>query len=86
MIFREEGLVPYMPEIPVPPELFLSYNHTIEKISNIYTVPAALESTSLILVTGLDIFFTVRNFVELRVRFCTQNFRSNSNFKKIFFG
>jgi len=50
-----------MPEIPVPPELYLSYNHTIEKIANVYTVPAALESTSLILVTGLDLFFTVRS-------------------------
>ena len=48
-----------MPEIPIPPELYLSYNRTIEKISSIYSVPSALESTSLILVTGLDIFFTV---------------------------
>ena len=48
-----------MPEIPIPPELYLSYNQTIEKISSIYSVPSALESTSLILVTGLDIFFTV---------------------------
>ena len=55
--------MPYIPEVPVPPEFFLTYNLTIEKISAIYTVPAALESTSLILVTGLDIFFTVsQNF------------------------
>lgn len=57
--FREEGLLPYIPEVPLAPELFLSYNLTVEDISLIFTAPAGLESTSLILVTGLDIFFTV---------------------------
>uniref|UniRef100_H2ZLW0 ER membrane protein complex subunit 1 n=1 Tax=Ciona savignyi TaxID=51511 RepID=H2ZLW0_CIOSA len=55
---REEGLVQYMPEIPIPPELFLSYNLSIESIDGVYSAPAALESTSLVLTTGIDIFFT----------------------------
>ncbi|XP_076819491.1 ER membrane protein complex subunit 1-like [Clavelina lepadiformis] len=55
---REEGLVQYMPEIPIPPELYLSYNLTVEGMERIYTAPAALESTSLVLATGLDLFFT----------------------------
>nr|XP_002129828.1 ER membrane protein complex subunit 1 [Ciona intestinalis] len=55
---REEGLIQYMPEIPIPPELFVSYNLSVEKINGIYSSPAALESTSLVFVTGIDIFFT----------------------------
>jgi len=55
---REEGLIPYMPEVPMANELMLSYNLTIQKIRNIYTSPAALESTSLVFVAGLDLFFT----------------------------
>nr|CAB3242339.1 ER membrane protein complex subunit 1 [Phallusia mammillata] len=55
---REEGIMPYSPEVPVPPELFLSYNLTLEQIDGIYCAPSALESTSLVFTTGLDLFFT----------------------------
>jgi len=61
-LFREEGLIPYAPEIPILPEWFLSYNLTVERITGIYCAPSALESTSLVLTTGLDIFFTVCQF------------------------
>lgn len=55
---REEGLIPYMPEIQINPLSLITYNKTIPEISNIYTCPSALESTSIVLVTGLDLFFT----------------------------
>jgi len=55
---QEENLIPYIPEMPVPHELMLSYNLTVENMNAIYTAPAALESTSLVFVTGLDLFFT----------------------------
>lgn len=55
---REEGLMPYNPEIALIPSLMLNYNKTIHRITGIYSSPSALESTSIVLVTGLDIFFT----------------------------
>ena len=48
-----------MPEIPIAPEVILSYNLTIESIKHIYTAPAALESTSVVFTTGIDLYFTV---------------------------
>jgi len=55
---REEGLIPYQPQIPVVPEWMLSYNQTISNVHSVYTAPTALESTSLVFATGLDLFFT----------------------------
>nr|XP_039250334.1 ER membrane protein complex subunit 1-like [Styela clava] len=55
---REEGLMPYVPDIQVHPAMLVNYNKTIHGITNIYSCPSALESTSIVLVTGLDLFFT----------------------------
>lgn len=54
----EESCIPYMPEIPLPPEACLNYNQTIWQIHGIEVAPARLESTSHVLVHGLDIFYT----------------------------
>lgn len=54
----EEGFIPYVPELPIPPETYINYNQTLERINGIYVSPARLESTSLVLVYGLDIFYT----------------------------
>jgi ER membrane protein complex subunit 1 len=40
-----------------PPQV-LSYNRTVEGLTAIHSVPATLESTSLVLATGLDVWFT----------------------------
>ncbi|KAJ0177967.1 hypothetical protein K1T71_006840 [Dendrolimus kikuchii] len=55
---REEGLVPYAPELPLPSEAVINYNRTLHRINSIYTAPSGLESTSLVLATGLDLFYT----------------------------
>ncbi|XP_049871147.1 ER membrane protein complex subunit 1 [Pectinophora gossypiella] len=55
---REEGLIPYAPELPLPSEAVINYNQTVLKVRAIYTAPAGLESTSLVLATGLDLFYT----------------------------
>ncbi|XP_047502304.1 ER membrane protein complex subunit 1-like [Penaeus chinensis] len=55
---REEGLIPYMPELRLPPQEMITYNHTLPRISAIYTAPTGLESACLVLVYGLDLFYT----------------------------
>lgn len=54
----EESCIPYMPEIPLPTEACINYNQSVWKISGITVAPARLESTSHVLVHGLDIFYT----------------------------
>ncbi len=55
---REENLIPYMPEIPLNYEFSLNYYNYVYNIRGIHTAPSGLESTSLVLAYGLDIFFT----------------------------
>ncbi|XP_026333512.1 ER membrane protein complex subunit 1 [Hyposmocoma kahamanoa] len=55
---REEGLIPYAPELPLPSEAVINYNRTLLKIKAIHTAPSGLESTCLVLATGLDLFYT----------------------------
>lgn len=55
---REEGSIPYIPELPLPTENIVNYNQTIARIKNIFTAPSGLESTCLVVATGLDLFVT----------------------------
>ncbi|XP_035895864.1 ER membrane protein complex subunit 1 isoform X1 [Anopheles stephensi] len=55
---REEGIVPYMPELPLPHETLINYNQTVAHIRGMHTAPSGLESTCLVLVHGLDLFVT----------------------------
>ncbi|XP_077998701.1 ER membrane protein complex subunit 1-like [Glandiceps talaboti] len=55
---REEGLVPYLPELPIQTEAYINYNQSVFGVQGIQTAPGGLESTCLILVYGLDIFYT----------------------------
>lgn len=55
---REEGLPPYIPDIAVKPVHFINYNQTVTRLRDIYTAPSGLESTSLVLACGLDLYFT----------------------------
>ncbi|XP_046917685.2 ER membrane protein complex subunit 1 isoform X2 [Dermatophagoides farinae] len=54
----EEGLIPYVPELPIPSETIINYNQTVFAIRGIVTAPASLESTSHICVYGIDIYYT----------------------------
>jgi ER membrane protein complex subunit 1 len=55
---REEGIIPYIPELPLQHESMINYNQTITNIRGIHTSPSGLESTCLVLVYGLDLFVT----------------------------
>jgi ER membrane protein complex subunit 1 len=50
---REEGIIPYIPEIPLPHESTINYNQSVARIKGIHTAPSGLESTSLVIVYGL---------------------------------
>lgn len=45
--------MPYIPELPIPPEAIVNYNLTALNIRGIYTAPSALESTCLVFAYGL---------------------------------
>ncbi|XP_014599099.1 PREDICTED: ER membrane protein complex subunit 1 isoform X1 [Polistes canadensis] len=55
---REEGVIPYMPEIPIHMDTIINYNQSIFRVLGIHTSPSGLESTCLVFVHGLDIFYT----------------------------
>uniref|UniRef100_A0A1B6DQ56 ER membrane protein complex subunit 1 n=1 Tax=Clastoptera arizonana TaxID=38151 RepID=A0A1B6DQ56_9HEMI len=55
---REEGVIPYIPELPVPAEAIINYNQTMLRVRGIHTAPSGLESTCLVFVYGLDLFYT----------------------------
>jgi len=50
---REEGIIPYIPELPVSSEAIINYNQSVYNVAGIHTSPAGLESTSLVLSYGL---------------------------------
>lgn len=53
---REEGVIPYMPELPVHMESIINYNQSVFRVSGIHTSPSGLESTCLVFVHGLGKF------------------------------
>uniref|UniRef100_A0A6B2E753 ER membrane protein complex subunit 1 n=1 Tax=Phlebotomus kandelakii TaxID=1109342 RepID=A0A6B2E753_9DIPT len=55
---REEGVIPYIPELPLPSENVINYNQSVTCIRGIYTAPSGLESTCLVIAHGLDMFVT----------------------------
>lgn len=52
---REESIMPYLPELPIPSEAILNYNQTAYNIHSIYVAPSSLESTGLVFAYGLGI-------------------------------
>lgn len=55
---REEGIIPYMPELPLQQESMINYNQTVQRLQGIHAAPSGLESTCLVIAYGLDIFVT----------------------------
>ena len=49
--------MPYAPILPIMTQNVLSYTKQIERLNTIVSVPAGLESTTLVLGYGLDMFF-----------------------------
>lgn len=54
----EDGYIPYVPELPLPSDAAINYNQTLERTRGLVVAPARLESTCLVLVHGLDLFYT----------------------------
>lgn len=50
---REEGVIPYMPELTMPVEAIINHNQTINNIRGIHTTSSGLESTCLVFAYGL---------------------------------
>ncbi|KAL3700569.1 hypothetical protein R1sor_018591 [Riccia sorocarpa] len=55
---REEGIIPLTDAIPIFPQSYLTHVHQVEGLRGVLTVPARLESTSLVFAYGLDLFYT----------------------------
>ncbi|VDO71842.1 unnamed protein product [Heligmosomoides polygyrus] len=55
---REEMMIPYIPEIPIATEDMVNYNQTVHGVRGIKTAASGLESTSLMVAYGTDVFFT----------------------------
>ncbi|XP_019633907.1 PREDICTED: ER membrane protein complex subunit 1-like isoform X2 [Branchiostoma belcheri] len=55
---QEEGVYPYIPELHINPMTLLTYNQSVEGIRGIHIGAAGLESTSVVLAYGLDLFYT----------------------------
>ncbi|VVC41234.1 Hypothetical protein CINCED_3A015652 [Cinara cedri] len=55
---KEEGAIPYIPELPMSSESMINYNKSLMRVDGIYTTPSSLESTCLVFVYGLDLFYT----------------------------
>jgi hypothetical protein len=52
----QEGLSPYRPFVPLVPRQMVSHTLTIVGLKNIYATDSKLESTSLVLACGVDLF------------------------------
>lgn len=55
---REEMIIPYIPELPINNEDFITYNQSILGVRAIKTSPSGLESTSLVFAYGIDLFYS----------------------------
>ncbi|KAM3959763.1 ER membrane protein complex subunit 1 [Aphomia sociella] len=51
-------LPPPAPELPLPADAALSYNRSVARARGLHAAPAGIESTCLVLATGLDLFYT----------------------------
>lgn len=54
---KEEAVVPYAPLLPLRHTEVLNYHQALGAVSGIISSPTSLESTSLVLCYGLDLFF-----------------------------
>jgi len=54
-----ENLFPYLPVIDIPPLHYINYNRSIPLLRSIDVSPTQLESASLVICHGLDVFVVV---------------------------
>ncbi|CAI5952941.1 unnamed protein product [Closterium sp. NIES-65] len=54
---KEAGIMPYSDSLPAPGQAYLTHRYRIEGLKHILSFPTRLESTTLVLAHGLDLFF-----------------------------
>ncbi|XP_039017122.1 ER membrane protein complex subunit 1-like [Hibiscus syriacus] len=55
---KEEGIIPLTDSLPFIPQSYVTHALRVEGLRGIITVPAKLESTTLVFAHGVDLFFT----------------------------
>ncbi|KAL6215585.1 hypothetical protein ACLB2K_015014 [Fragaria x ananassa] len=55
---KEEGIIPLTDSLPIIPQSYVTHALRVEGLRGIVTAPAKLESTTLVFVYGVDLFFT----------------------------
>lgn len=55
---QEEKLIPYFAEMPYLPSKLITYFNQVEYMNSIVSIPTTLESTCLVLVVGVDMFYS----------------------------
>ncbi|PPD66978.1 hypothetical protein GOBAR_DD36144 [Gossypium barbadense] len=55
---KEEGIIPLTDSLPIIPQSYVTHALRVEGLRGIITVPAKLESTTLVFAHGVDLFFT----------------------------
>ncbi|XP_010925904.1 uncharacterized protein [Elaeis guineensis] len=55
---KEEGIIPLTDSLPIIPQAYVTHALQVEGLRGIITIPAKLESTTLVFSYGVDIFFT----------------------------
>ncbi|KAK6236832.1 Pyrrolo-quinoline quinone repeat - like 4 [Theobroma cacao] len=55
---KEEGIIPLTDSLPIIPQSYVTHALRVEGLQGIVTVPAKLESTTLVFAHGVDLFFT----------------------------
>lgn len=55
---KEEGIMPLTDTLPIMPQAYVTHALKVEGLRSIITIPAKLESTTLVFAHGVDLFFT----------------------------
>ncbi|KAA8525277.1 hypothetical protein F0562_007132 [Nyssa sinensis] len=55
---KEEGIIPLTDSLPIIPQSYVTHALQVEGLRGIVTVPAKLESTTLVFSYGVDLYFT----------------------------
>ncbi|KAK1314855.1 hypothetical protein QJS10_CPA06g00716 [Acorus calamus] len=55
---KEEGIIPLTDSLPIIPQSYVTHSLQVEGLRRIVTIPAKLESTTLVFTYGVDLFFT----------------------------
>ncbi|KAL5729138.1 hypothetical protein ACHQM5_002128 [Ranunculus cassubicifolius] len=55
---KEEGIIPLTDALPIIPQSYITHSIQVEGLRRIVTIPAKLESPSLVFAYGVDLFFT----------------------------